>query len=95
MSVEFHCDRNKIEVNLATLNFEDIARFKTVVSCQIERSMMRAMCAVQLRERERVNNLMLVLAMSETIDQLATTNSVRCYGHVMRMEDGHILRYGH
>ena len=31
-----------------------------------------------------------MLGLNETIDQLA--NSVRCYGHVLRREDGHLLR---
>ena len=30
VSVEFHC--HKVEVNLATMSFEDISRFKTVIS---------------------------------------------------------------
>ena len=35
---------------------------------------------------------MLILVLHETIGQLAVTNSVRCYGHVLRREDGHSLR---
>ena len=30
--------------------------------------------------------------LNATIDQLAMTNSVCWYGHVLRREDGHILR---
>ena len=33
-----------------------------------------------------------MLCLSETIDQLAKANSVRCYGLVLRREDGHVLR---
>ena len=35
---------------------------------------------------------MFMLGLNETIDQLAMANSVRCYGHVLRREDGHVLR---
>ena len=35
---------------------------------------------------------MLVLALIETIDKLAMANSVRWFGHVLRREDGHVLR---
>ena len=35
---------------------------------------------------------MLMLGLSETIDQLAMASSVRWYGHVLRREDGHVLR---
>ena len=34
----------------------------------------------------------MMLDMNETIDQLATVNSVRWYGHVLRREDGRVLR---
>ena len=57
-----------------------------------ERSMVRAMCVVQLIDRKISTNLMLMLGLSETIDQLAVANSVRWYGHVLRREDGHVLR---
>ena len=35
--------------------------------------------------------MILLLGLSETIDQLAPVDSVRCYGHVLRREDGHVL----
>ena len=35
---------------------------------------------------------MLMLCLKETIDQLAMANSVHWYGHVLRREDGHVLR---
>ena len=37
-------------------------------------------------------DLMFMLSMKETIDQLVMVISVRWYGHVLRREDGHILR---
>ena len=33
-----------------------------------------------------------MLGLSEPIDQLAMANTVRWYGHVLRREDGHVLR---
>ena len=57
-----------------------------------ERSMVRAMCGVQLKDRKRSMDLMFMLCLKETMDQLAMTNSVRWYGHVLRREDGHVLR---
>ena len=49
-----------------------------------ERSMMRAMCGVQFKDRKRSMDLMFMLCLKETIDQLALANSVRWYGDVLR-----------
>ena len=35
---------------------------------------------------------MLMLGLIETTDQFAMANSVRWFGHVLRREDGHVLR---
>ena len=35
---------------------------------------------------------MIMLGLKKTIDQLAMANSVPWYGHVLRREDGHVLR---
>ena len=53
--------------------------------------MVRAMCGVHLKYRKRSTNLNFILGLRETIDQLDMTNSVCCYGHVLRREDGHVL----
>ena len=39
--------------------------------------MVRPMCGVQLIDRKRSTDLMFMLALKETIDQLAMANSVR------------------
>ena len=39
-------------------------------------------------------NLMFLLGLSETMDQLAMGNSVHWYGHMLRRKDGHALRRG-
>ena len=49
------------------------------------------MCGVQLKDRS--TDLMFMLGLSETIDQLAMANSVCLYGNVLRRKDGHILRW--
>ena len=33
-----------------------------------------------------------MLCLNETTDQLSISSSVRLYGHVLRREDGHVLR---
>ena len=54
--------------------------------------MVREMCGVQLKDRKRSTDLMFMLGLNETIDQLAMANCVRWYGHVLRREDGQVLR---
>ena len=54
--------------------------------------MVRAMGGVQLIGRKRSMGFMFILGLNETMDQLAMANSVRWYGHVLRREDGHVLR---
>ena len=53
---------------------------------------MRAICGVQLKDRKISTDLNFVLGLKETIDQLAMANSVHWYGHVLRRDDGHVLR---
>ena len=42
------------------------------------------MSGVQLKDRKRSTDLMLMLGMNEIIDQLAMADSIRSYGHVLR-----------
>ena len=53
--------------------------------------MVRAMCGVQLNDRKRSTDLMFILGLNETIDQLAMANSVCWYGHVLKRENCHVL----
>ena len=46
--------------------------------------MVRTMCEVQLKDRKRSKDLMLMLGLNETIGQLA----MAWHGHVLRREDG-------
>ena len=47
-----------------------------------ERSMVRAVSGVKLKDREEFKDLMLMLGLNETIDRLAIANNVHWYGHV-------------
>ena len=55
-----------------------------------ERSTVRVMCGVSLKDGERSKDLM--LGLNESIDQLAVASSAHWHCHVLRREDGHVLR---
>ena len=57
-----------------------------------ERYMVRAICGVQLKDRKISTDFMFMLGLIETTDQLVMANSFRWYGHVLRREDGLVLR---
>ena len=50
------------------------------------------MCGVKLVDKKSTKDLMQVLDLNETIDQLAKANSVRWYGHVLRKDMNNFLR---
>ena len=52
---------------------------------------MRATHGVQLMDRKKPKNSMLMLGLNETIDQLSVEDSVCCYGDHLRWENGHVL----
>ena len=54
--------------------------------------MVRSMCGVQLKDGERSSDLMLILGLNVTMDQLAMASSFPWYGHVLRKDDGLVLR---
>ena len=55
-------------------------------------AMMRAMCGAKLMEKKRTENLIEILGLKETLFQMAKVNGVKWYGHVLRRDDGHVLR---
>ena len=57
-----------------------------------EKAMMRAMCGVQIIEKRRSQELMSLLGLTDTLDGLARASGVRWYGHVVRKDNGDILR---
>ena len=63
-----------------------------VILRRTERAMVRAMCGTKLMEKKRTEDLMEMLRLKETVVQMAKADGVRCYGHVLRRNDGHVLR---
>ena len=53
--------------------------------------MVRAMCYQKVVDRKTTEEQMDVLGLKENIDQLATANGVRWYGHVLRRDDDSVL----
>ena len=45
--------------------------------------MVRVKCGVQFKGRKRAKDMMLVLGLNETKDQLAMANSIHWHGHVL------------
>ena len=56
-----------------------------------ERVMVRSMCGVKLVNR-KMEDLMEMLGLKETLDRMAKANGVRWYGHVIRRDDDNILK---
>ena len=54
--------------------------------------MVRAMCGAKRMKKRRTEDLMEMLGLKETVVQMAKANGVRWYGHVLRRDDGHVLR---
>ena len=54
--------------------------------------MVRAMCSQKVVDRMTTEEQMNMLGLKETLDQLATANGVRWYGHVLRRDDDSVLR---
>ena len=50
---------------------------------------MKAMCGLQLKDIKRSTELMFMLGLTQAVDPMAISNSVRWYGHVLRKVDGH------
>ena len=59
---------------------------------RMERAMVRAMCGKKVVYRKTTEEQMDMLGLKETVDQLATANGVRWYGHELRRDDNSVLR---
>ena len=57
-----------------------------------KRATVRVKCGAKLMEKKRTDDLMEMLGLKETVVQIAKVNGVRWYGHVLRRDDGHVLR---
>ena len=63
-----------------------------VISRRTERAMARSICGVKLVDRKKMEDLMEMLGLKETLDRIAKANGVRWYGHVISRNDGYILQ---
>ena len=59
---------------------------------RIERAMVKSMCGVKLVDRKNMEELMEMLGLKETLDRMAKTNGVRCYGNAIRRDDDNMLK---
>ena len=59
---------------------------------RIEKEMMRAMCGVKLNKKRRSQELMSLLNLKDTLNGLARASGVRWHGHVLRRDNGHVMR---
>ena len=57
-----------------------------------ERAMVRSMCGVKLVDRKKMEDMMEVLGLRETLDRMAKANGVRWYGHVIKKDDDNVLK---
>ena len=57
-----------------------------------KRAMMRAICGAKLMEKKKTEGLMEMLGLREAAVQMAKANGVRWYRHVLRRDDGNVLR---
>ena len=57
-----------------------------------EKVMVRSMCEVKLVDGKKMEELMEMLGLKETLDGMAKANGVRWYGHVIRRKDDNILK---
>ena len=62
------------------------------ISRRTERAMVRAMYGAKPTEKKRTEDLMEMVGLKETVVQMAKANGVRWYGHVLKRDDGHVLR---
>ena len=52
-----------------------------------ERAMVRSTCGGKLVERKKMEELIEILGLKETLDRMAKVNGVRWHGHVIRRDD--------
>ena len=64
---------------------------KKSVSRRTERAIVGAICGQKVVDTKTIAEQMDMLELRKTIDQLATANGVRWYGHVLRRDDDSFL----
>ena len=50
------------------------------------------MCGAKLADRKNIQDMMDMLGLNPTIDKIAKASEVRWLGHVLRKEDGDVVR---
>ena len=50
------------------------------------------MCDAKLMEKKSTEDLLEMLGLKQTVVQMAKASGVRWYRHVLRKDDGHVLR---
>ena len=63
-----------------------------VILRRTEIAVVIAMCGAKKMEKKRTEYLMEMLGLKDTVVQMAKANGVRWFVHVLRRDDGHILR---
>ena len=57
-----------------------------------ERAMLRSKCEVKLEDKKKMEELMEMLGLKETLDRMAKANGVKWYGHVVGRDDDNISK---
>ena len=57
-----------------------------------EKATMRAMCGVKIIDKKRRQELMSLLGLKDTLDRVARASVVQWYGHILRRDNGDVLR---
>ena len=63
-----------------------------VILRRAKKAMMRAMCKVKVMEKRTSQELMSLLSLKDTLDGLARASRVQWYGHILRRDNGDVLR---
>ena len=63
-----------------------------IILRRTERAMVRSMCGVKLVDKKNTEDLLKVLGLKETLDEMAQANGVRWYGHVVRRDEDSIWK---
>ena len=67
-------------------------RENEMVILRTERTMVRSMCGMKLVDRKKMEDLMEMLCLKETLDRMAKANGVRWYGQIIRRDGDNILK---
>ena len=57
-----------------------------------KKAMIRAMCGVKIIQKKRSQELTSLLGLKDSLDGLIRASEVRWYGHVLRWDNGSVLR---